>query len=203
VKDSGDFRAITRPVLETARRFRETHRFLRGLFSTMGFQQTIVQYDRDPRLAGETKYPLRKMVQLALTAVLNFSTAPMKAITGLALAMWAVSLLYLVHSLYVHFVLGATVTGWTSLTILITFSTGLILICLNILGAYVGRIYEQGLGRPLYWLGDIRNIDITGTPPHIGKSFECEVSLSILRSRTLRQPCELIPTVQEEARVDD
>ena len=123
------------------------------------------------------------MVKLAINAIISFSTAPLRIITVGALLMWAVSLIYIGIALYRHFVLQTTVTGWMSLAILSTFSSGLILFCLNILGDYVARIYEQGLQRPLYWLSDIRNVDITSTPLHVANATESRLSLSILRSQ--------------------
>ncbi len=182
IPDCGDFRAFTRPVLEAARGFREPHRFLRGLFATIGFRQYVLTYDRNPRFAGETKYPFSKMLRLAINAVLNLSTTPIRAIIWLALLLWAASLAYLLKALYEKFVLHTTVQGWTSIIALQTFYTGLILFCLAILGAYIGRIFEQGQRRPLYWLADARNLQpepSDGAPP----LPEVRLSNRILRSR--------------------
>lgn len=95
VEDSGDFRAISRRALEAARGFREPHRFLRFMFASLGFRQAISRYDRHARFAGKTKYPLGKMVRLAINAVLSYSTVPIRGILWLAVLAWRVSLVYL------------------------------------------------------------------------------------------------------------
>lgn len=160
IEDCGDFRAITRPVLETVIAFRTPHRFLRGIFSQIGFNQCVITYDRNARYAGVTKYPFFKMLNLAIDAILGFTSTPIRAITWLSIALWSISLIYLGKSLVEHFILHVTVPGWTSLVVLLIFFTGLILFCISILGAYVGRIFEQGQQQPLYWPSDARNINI-------------------------------------------
>jgi dolichol-phosphate mannosyltransferase len=186
VEDSGDFRAFTRPVLEAARAFREPHRFLRGIFAILGFRQTTVSYDREPRHAGKTKYPMINMVRLAWTAVVAFSASPMRAIVLLALVSWLFSLTYTAQALYHRFVLHDAVAGWTSLVVLVAFCTGLILFSLGILGAYIGRLFEQGQRRPLYWLMAQRNLDLTNLAsahaPH-----ERDLSIRILRAAAARR----------------
>ena len=158
VENSGDFRAITRPVVLAARAFRETHRFLRGMFSAMGFRQTTILYDRDARFAGESKYPLKRMLTLAADAIFSFSSTPIKAIVWCSLLLWGMSLGFLGWSAYAHFFTSTTIAGWTSIVFMTTFFTGLILMSVAVVGAYVGRIFEQGQGRPLYWLERARNI---------------------------------------------
>jgi dolichol-phosphate mannosyltransferase len=159
VPDCGDFRAFTPRVQQTVRRFRAPHVFLRGLFVEAGFRQCVVPYDRAARHAGSTKYPLRRMIGLALDAALGFSAAPIRVISGLSLVLWGISIIYLVHSLVMHFVFAETVKGWTSLICLLFFFTGLILFCMAIIGAYVGRIFVQGQRPLLYWVSDVRNLD--------------------------------------------
>lgn len=159
VENSGDFRAFTRPVLTAVQAFREEHRFMRGIFAFVGFKQCIIQYDRDRRYSGETKYPLARMVRLALNGVLSFSSAPIAMISWLAVFSWVISLGYLVKALVQHYLFRDTVPGWTSIIILLTFFAGLVIFCLAIIGSYVGRIFEQGQQRPLYWVADARNID--------------------------------------------
>lgn len=178
VENSGDFRAITRPVVLAARSFREPHRFLRGMFSAMGFQQTIMLYDRDARFAGETKYPLKRMLKLAADAIFSFSSTPIKAIVWCSLVLWGLSLAFLVWSAYVHFFTTRTTAGWTSIVFLMTFFTGLILMSVAVVGAYVGRIFEQGQGRPLYWLEQARNIRFAADPALL--SAEASLSRRII-----------------------
>ncbi len=157
-ENCGDFRAITRRVVFTIREFREPHRFLRALFAHVGFKQCVILYDRDPRYAGETKYPLPKMIRLALNATMSFSTAPLRLVFIVSMLLWAGGALYASKALYERFVLGITVPGWASLIVLSTFFTGLILLALSIVGSYVSRVFEQGQARPMYWLRDARNL---------------------------------------------
>lgn len=161
IENCGDFRAFTRPVLRAICGFRERHRFLRGLFVLVGFRQCIIQYDRDRRYAGETKYPFRKMLNLAINATLSFSSSPIRLITWISFLLWSFSLIYLVKALLDHFFFNKTVPGWTSIIILLTFYTGLILFSMGIIGSYIGRIFDQGQRRPLYWLQEVRNIDLS------------------------------------------
>ena len=183
IEDCGDFRAFTRPVLEAARAFREPHRFLRGIFAIIGFRQTTVWYDREPRHAGVTKYPLSKMLRLAWTAIVSFSANPLRVIVLLAIGAWLFSLSYTGQALYHHFVLHDTVPGWTSLVVLVGFCTGLILFSLGVLGAYIGRLFEQGQHRPLYWVMSQRNLDLVGTGmDSVLAPRERELSLRILRA---------------------
>jgi polyisoprenyl-phosphate glycosyltransferase len=163
IPDCGDFRAFVPAVQQTVRSFRTPHVFLRGLFAQAGYRQCVISYDRDPRFAGRTKYPFLKMVTLALDATLGFTAFPIRAISGVSLVLWGISLVYLVRSLVVHFVFHGTVQGWTSLICLLFFFTGLILFCMAIIGAYVGRIFVQGQGYPLYWLSGVRNVPMGRT----------------------------------------
>lgn len=161
IPDCGDFRAFVPAVQQTVRSFRTPHVFLRGLFAQAGFRQCVISYDRDARFAGQTKYPLFKMASLALDATLGFTAFPIRAISGVSLVLWGISLVYLVRSLIVHFVFHGTVQGWTSLICLAFFFTGLILFCMAIIGAYVGRIFVQGQNYPLYWLSGVRNLEVS------------------------------------------
>ncbi|MBU5637955.1 glycosyltransferase family 2 protein [Geomonas sp. Red69] len=162
VENCGDFRAFNEKVLKVVRKFRERHRFMRGIFAIIGFRQCIIQYDRDRRYAGSTNYPFHKMLSLAINAILSFSSSPIRFITWTSFTLWAVSLIYLVKALLDHFVFQVTVPGWTSIIILMTFYNGIILFSIGIIGSYVGRTFEQAQGRPLYWVGDTRNIDREG-----------------------------------------
>lgn len=158
IADCGDFRALSRRAVDALRRYREPHRFMRGLALELGFRQCIITYDRAARAAGETKYPLRKMVALALDAALGFSTVPIRAIIWLSLLLWCVSLPYLGWALYGKLVLHRTVQGWTSIVMLIVFFAGVQLFCLGVIGLYVARIFEQGQRRPLYTVMETRNL---------------------------------------------
>lgn len=159
IEHTSDFRAFTYQVLYAVFGFRTAHRFLRGLFVEVGFKQCVVSYISDERYGGESKYTLMKMVTLAIDAILGFSAAPLRIITLFSILLWAVSLLHLIKSLYDYYILKINVPGWTSIIVLMSFFTGLILFSITIIGSYIGRIYQQGQMRPLYWIRDIRNIE--------------------------------------------
>ncbi|HOS96614.1 MAG TPA: glycosyltransferase family 2 protein [Deltaproteobacteria bacterium] len=158
IENCGDFRAFTKPVQQTVIAFRTPHQFLRGTFVQVGFRQAVIQYDGEARFGGETGYSLWKMVNLAIDGVLGFSATPIRIITWLSLALWAMSLIHLGVSLYDHFVSGITVPGWTSIITLMFFFTGLVLFSIAVIGSYVGRIFQQGQNNPLYWVCDLRNL---------------------------------------------
>ncbi|WP_243790881.1 glycosyltransferase family 2 protein [Saccharopolyspora gloriosae] len=149
--DTGDFRLLDRRAAEELRGFRERSRFIRGMVASMGFQQAEVLFDREERAAGETKYPLRKMVRLAADGVTGFSTAPLKLITRigfLSLALAALGILYAVAMRV--FLPQVTVSGWTMLMVVMLFLGGVQMLSLGVIGSYVGRIYDEVRQRPLY-----------------------------------------------------
>lgn len=159
IENCGDFRAFTKPVQKIVAEFRMPHRFLRGTFVQVGFRQAIIQYDRDPRHSGKTKFSLMKMIHFSMDGFLGFSAAPIRILQWLSIFLWLISVIYLLKSLIAHFLLNATVPGWTSIIVLMFFFTGLILFSIAIIGSYVGRIFVQGQNLPLYWLRGARNID--------------------------------------------
>jgi dolichol-phosphate mannosyltransferase len=159
ISNCGDFRAFTKPVRLTISNFHEKHIYLRGLFVLIGFNQAIIQYDRDKRYAGETKYTVRKMFKLAIDAILSFSHFPIRFIFYLSLIMWSTSLIYLIKALFSRFMFGTAIEGWTSIIFFQVFSTGILLSFIALLGSYIGRIYEQGQQRPRYWESYRKNFD--------------------------------------------
>jgi len=152
--DTGDFRLMSRRVVIAMRELRETHRFVRGLVAWVGFKQTAVEYDRAARAAGETKYPLRKMMAFALDGIASFSVLPLRMATYLGLVVGALSVLYGLSALFVHVVMHATVPGWTTTVVLVSFLFSVQLLMTGVLGEYIGRIYEQVKQRPLYVVGE-------------------------------------------------
>jgi glycosyltransferase involved in cell wall biosynthesis len=151
VRDSGDFRLLSRKSLLALRQLREKHRFIRGMVGWVGFKTAHVEYARAPRAAGETHYPLVKMLRLAFDGIISFSAVPLRVTYYAALAISSISLLYLIYGLINHFVYGAQlVSGWSSLILVMTLFGTSNLICLGIMGEYVGRIFEQVKDRPLY-----------------------------------------------------
>ncbi|WP_407440729.1 glycosyltransferase family 2 protein [Fibrobacter sp.] len=149
--DTGDFRLMDRCVVDQLKNLPERSRFLRGLVCWVGFKKIGVKYDRAERTAGESKYPLKKMVRLALDGITGFSSAPLKlsfymgifaAIVGFAAFVWSILEKYLSPA--------TTVPGWASLMTAIVFFAGVQLITIGILGEYIGRIYDEVKQRPLY-----------------------------------------------------
>jgi dolichol-phosphate mannosyltransferase len=147
--DTGDFRLMSRRVVMTMRGLRETHRFVRGLVAWAGFRQTAVEYDRAPRAAGTTKYPLRKMISFALDGIASFSVLPLRFATYIGLLVGLVSIIYAIAAV-ITYAVGATVPGWTTTVVLVSFLFSVQLVMTGVLGEYVGRIYEQVKRRPLY-----------------------------------------------------
>jgi polyisoprenyl-phosphate glycosyltransferase len=148
-KDVGDFRLIDRRVLEAFRQMPEHDRFVRGMFAWLGFRQTAVDFERPPRLAGETKYPFWKMLKLAVHAVIGFSDAPLKAAIWLGLAVSAFALCYGLFAVERYFA-NEVVTGWTSIVVIVSFLSGINLLVSGIMGLYIGRIHAEVKRRPLY-----------------------------------------------------
>ncbi|TGK78409.1 glycosyltransferase [Leptospira noumeaensis] len=154
--DSGDFRLISRRCLDALNGLRENHRFLRGMNAWIGFPQTPVYYNRDPRVAGETKYPLQKMLKLAMNAAVSFSPLPLRFSLGLGIVVAVIGFAVGVYALFrafQHFILQMPIVynpGWATIVTLICLIGGSILISIGILGEYVARIFEESKGRPLY-----------------------------------------------------
>lgn len=156
--DTGDFRLMSRRVVIALRALRETHRFVRGMVSWVGFKQTAVLYDRPGRFAGETKYPLRKMLKFAIDGITSFSVLPLRFATYLGMLISVMSVGVAVWAVVAHFALKATVPGWTASVVLTSLLAAVQLLMIGILGEYIGRIYEQVKGRPLYTEGDKVNL---------------------------------------------
>lgn len=148
--DTGDFRLMSRPVVNALLQMKERHRFLRGMVAWLGFPQTAVKFSRAPRLSGTTKYNLSKMIGLAWNASVSFSPLPLRIslVLGVLIALFGVA--YSGYSLYHAFVLKDTVPGWTTLVILLCLIGGWILIAIGILGEYVAKIFEESKQRPMY-----------------------------------------------------
>lgn len=148
-RDAGDFRLISRRALDVLLAMPERHRFVRGMVSWIGFRQVPLPYDRHPRFAGETKYPLRKMVRFALDAITAFSTKPLALASWAGVGMALVFCALLAYSL-ASWLRGETVVGWTSLMATVTLLGSVQLVVLGVIGEYIGRMYEQAKGRPLF-----------------------------------------------------
>lgn len=156
--DVGDFRLMSRRCVDSLRSMRELHRFLRGMVAWVGYPQVCVAYERQPRAAGTTKYPLRKMMRLAWTAAISFSALPLRISFFGAGMMTLVAIEEAARALVAH-LSGRTVPGWTSLMVVLCLCNAALMIAVGILGEYVGRIYEEGKGRPLYVVADTWNVE--------------------------------------------
>lgn len=157
--DTGDFRLMSRRVVLTMRALRETNRFIRGMVAWAGFKQTAVRYVRKPRFAGETHYPLRKMVRFALDGITSFSTVPLKIATWLGTLAGFIGLLVAAWATWERIFGSGVVPGWTTIMIAISLASSAQLLMTGILGEYVGRIYEEIKRRPLYIVAEQMNID--------------------------------------------
>jgi glycosyltransferase involved in cell wall biosynthesis len=153
-RDVGDFRLMSRRVVDRLNAMPEQDRFLRGMVAWLGGRQTDLLYDRDPRFAGETAYTLSKMIHLALDGLIGFSTAPLRLAVVLASAGAVLGMALAVYALW-SFIEARPERGWTSLAIITVFFGVGQFMCLAIIGSYVGRIYIQGKNRPLFIVDDI------------------------------------------------
>jgi polyisoprenyl-phosphate glycosyltransferase len=152
--DAGDFRLMSRRVVLTLGALRETHRFVRGMVAWVGFKQTQILYDRPARFAGQTKYPLRRMMRFAIDGITSFSILPLRFSTYVGIVMSLVALGVTTWAIVSKFVLQRAVTGWTAIVVTMAVFASVQFFMIGILGEYVGRIYEQVKGRPLYIVQD-------------------------------------------------
>ena len=155
----GDFRLMDRIVVEQLKRLPERRRFMKGLFAWVGFRTAIVEYDRAPRSAGDTKFNAWQLWNLALEGITSFSTVPLRAWTYLGLAVSLVSLAYGAYIVFRTLVFGVDLPGYASLLTAILFLGGLQLVSLGVIGEYVGRTYEEAKGRPVYIVRHIYRLD--------------------------------------------
>jgi glycosyltransferase involved in cell wall biosynthesis len=157
--DTGDFRLMSRAVVVALRELKETHRFVRGMVAWVGFKQTAVLYDRPGRFAGETKYPLRKMLRFAIDGITSFSILPLRFATYLGMLISLASVGVAVWAVLAKYVFRVTVQGWTAEVVLVSLLASVQLLMIGILGEYIGRIYEEVKRRPLYVVADRVNLD--------------------------------------------
>ena len=162
--DAGDFRLISRECLDGLKRMRETHRFLRGMVAWVGYAQIAVPYERAARVAGESKYPLSKMLSFAWTAATSFSTLPLRISILMGFAVTLFGIEEAARAILAHVFHWYTVTGWTSLMVTICVIGGTLLISIGVLGEYVGKLYEQSKDRPLYLVARTLNLGESRLP---------------------------------------
>jgi glycosyltransferase involved in cell wall biosynthesis len=156
--DAGDFRLMSRRVVLTLRALRESSRFVRGMVAWVGFRQATVLYDRKPRFAGSTHYPLRKMVKFALDGIATFSIVPLRAATWLGIIAGVMGIGVAAWALWGR-LSGKSVPGWTTIMMAVSLGSSAQLLMTGILGEYIGRIYEEVKRRPLYIVADEVNAE--------------------------------------------
>jgi dolichol-phosphate mannosyltransferase len=168
--DVGDFRLVSRRCLDALSAMRETHRFLRGMVSWVGFPQTAVRFVRSARVAGETKYPLRRMLLFAWTAALSFSPLPVRISFVLGAMLFSVGGAYAAYALW-RVVFGLyIVPGWASLIMMNCLTAGAIMMGLGVIGEYVARIFEEVKNRPLYIVSYRTSFDESARPAAVERS---------------------------------
>jgi dolichol-phosphate mannosyltransferase len=156
--DTGDFRLMSHRCLDGLRQMRETHRFLRGMTAWVGYPQVAVEYQRQPRTAGTTKYPLRKMLAFAWTAATSFSVVPLRVTFAMGLLALAATAEEVIRSILSHLFGWYTVRGWSSMMVMLGAIGGALLMSVGVLGEYVGRLYEQVKQRPIYMVAETYNL---------------------------------------------
>lgn len=158
--DTGDFRLVDKKVVEVINSMPEHNKFLRGLFSWVGFKQQPFEYERKERFAGKTKYPLKKMLKLASDGIISFSTKPLKIVGGLGIITIFISILLLLYSVISYiFNLNQLTPGWTSIMVAITLFSGVQLLSIWVISEYLARIYDESKKRPQYIISKTINIE--------------------------------------------
>ena len=152
--NTGDFRMVDRQIVDVLKDMPEQNKFLRGQISWIGFRQTYVEYDRDERHAGETGYPLSKMLRFALDGITAFSDAPLKFVFNMGILVFFLSFLMIIYTLYSWLFLDNTVQGWSSTMVSILFIGGIQMIGIGIIGEYLSRVSNNVKNRPLYIIND-------------------------------------------------
>lgn len=170
--DTGDFRLIDRKVCDVLSSLTEQNRYVRGLVSFAGFRQIGVSYVREERFAGETKYPLKKMLSFAADATTSFSKKPLKLAGYVGFFLSLASFVYLFITIYLKLFTDKTVSGWASILSVSLFFNGVVLIMLGIMGAYIGRIYDEVKNRPLYIVKEKKGFSHKEGNPHELEKYE-------------------------------
>lgn len=153
VFNHADYRLVSKRVLDAFEDFKEVNLFLRGMFPLLGFKSTAVYYKRSERIAGKSHYPLSKMLSLALDGITSLSVKPIRIITGIGFGMSVISFLLIIWIVAGYF-MGNTVTGWASTCVIVSFIGGIQLLCLGVIGEYIGKIYLETKQRPRYIISE-------------------------------------------------
>jgi len=163
VHNHADYRLLSRRAVENLKQYREVNLYLRGIIPLLGFRSEIVYYDRAKRFAGESKYPLRKMIALALEAITSFSVVPLRFITFLGFAVFAGAMAVSAWVLWVRFFSDNAVPGWASVVLPMYFLGGIQIFCIGVIGEYLGKIYAEVKARPRFLIERL-------TPPDAAQS---------------------------------
>ena len=164
--DVGDFRLVDRRALDAFRAMRERNRYLRGMFGWIGFRQTSVSYVRQGRFAGTTKYSITKMVKLAFDGIVSFSTAPLRMVLQIGFIVSIFSFVAGIAAIVIKLSGMYAISGWASITVLMSFIGGVQLTVLGVVGEYVGRIYDEVKQRPLYLVRELRGFGALDRAPN-------------------------------------
>ncbi len=167
VRDHADYRLLSRRAIEALREYGETNLYLRGIIPLLGFRSAIVEYARQARIAGESKYPLRRMISLALNAVTSFSVVPLRLISAIGFLVFLASLFVLAWTLWVAIFTNRAVPGWASITLPIYFLGGIQLLALGVIGEYLGKLYVETKRRPRYFIERI--VEAPARPERSGR----------------------------------
>ena len=157
VFNHADYRLVSKKVLEEFSEFKEVNLFLRGMFPLVGFNSTVVYYEREKRVAGKTHYPLKKMLHLAFDGITSLSIKPLRLFTTIGLLTSFISFAFIIYIIVAYFI-GKTVPGWASMTSIICFIGGIQLIGIGVLGEYIGKTYMEVKHRPRYIISEKKNI---------------------------------------------
>ena len=152
--DTGDFRLLSRRAIEALRQFPEKQRYTKGMFSLIGFKKKAIEFDRDPRVAGETKWNYLKLIDLAIEGITSFTTAPLRLATIVGSLIAFLSFIYMIYIILRTLILGVDVPGYSSLICIILLMGGIQLMFLGVIGEYLGRIFTEVKNRPLYFIDE-------------------------------------------------
>ena len=158
-ENAADFRLVDRKVITALQTINERGRFVRGLISWVGFNQTFIKFVADERYAGTTKYSFKKMLKFALDGITTFSTLPLRIATHLGIIATIIPLPYAIHAIYLRLFTNRAVAGWASILVAVVFLGGVQLITIGIIGEYIARIYDEVKGRPLYIIREMTGFD--------------------------------------------
>ncbi|MFV8784393.1 glycosyltransferase family 2 protein [Microbulbifer sp. SA54] len=183
VFNHADFRLMSRRAVDTLLQYPETNLFLRGMVRELGFSAATVEYSRRPRLAGESKYPLRRMLSLAWKGVTAFSIAPLRAITVMGLLTGGLSLVLIAWVLSVKLLSDSVVPGWASIMVPVLFIGSVQLLCLGVIGEYLGKIYEEVKRRPRYHLREVVTGSAEPAAERAGGSEDVDIRQAVREER--------------------